>query len=327
MAYQASAVVTSTPGLEGLPRVISVARIKNTHRGRNYDLHARNIGRVIQTMLQRLDVPMSNDEMADIACLSPCHFNRVFHQLTGIPPIRFHYALRLQRAKHLLISTDLSITNICFEIGYNSLGTFVSRFNELVGLPPSAYRRFTRQFAAMDLRELRAVLMRHSEPSIRRQNCVTGAIEYPEGFDGVIFFGLFRRGIPEGQPVSCALTIAKTTFSIPVPSPGEWFVFAVAAPWIVDTRQLFTLDGLLRGRSGLIRHTHGESSGDSAVALRSPDLLDPPILATIPHLLSRFNNGFAAAKPDTRPDTGLERPALQRERREGLRTVLSASGD
>jgi AraC family transcriptional regulator len=150
MIHQTSAVVPSTAGLEHLPRVISVSRGNNTHCGRNYDLHARNIGRVIQTMLQRLDVTMSNGEMADIACLSPCHFNRVFHQLTGIPPIRFHYALRLQRAKHLLISTDLSITNICFEIGYNSLGSFVSRFNELVGLPPSSYRRFARQFASMD---------------------------------------------------------------------------------------------------------------------------------------------------------------------------------
>ena len=305
MTHQTSAVVASTAGLEHRPRVASVSRANNTHCGRNFDLHARNIGRVIQTMLKRLDVAMSNDEMADIACLSPCHFNRVFHQLTGIPPIRFHYALRLQRAKHLLISTDLSITNICFEIGYNSLGTFVSRFNELVGLPPSAYRRFARQSASMDLHQLRPVLMRHFEPSIRQQNCVTGTIACPEGFDGLIFFGLFRRGIPEGQPVSCALTIAKTTFSIPLPLNGEGFVFAIAVPWIVDTHQLFMLDGLLRGRSGLIRHDRGQSAGDSAVVLRSPDLLDPPILATIPHMLWHISKRFATGELAMQPGAVL----------------------
>src|SRR6478735_3910763 len=80
--------------------------------GRNHGMHVRGVERVISAMMQCLDQPMNNNDMADVACQSPFHFNRVFHRLTGIPPVQFHYALRLQHAKRLLISTDLRITDI-----------------------------------------------------------------------------------------------------------------------------------------------------------------------------------------------------------------------
>src|SRR4051812_48143804 len=91
---------------------------------RNSELHKRSIERVILAMRCHLDRPMTNGEMADIACFSPCHFNRVFHQVTGVPPSHFHAALRLQRAKQLLMFSDLGVTDICFEVGYSSLGSF-----------------------------------------------------------------------------------------------------------------------------------------------------------------------------------------------------------
>src|ERR1700760_4201675 len=90
--------------------------------------------RVILSMRECLDEPISLSDMADIACLSPYHFNRVFHQVTGLPPTKFLYALRLSTAKRLLLTTSLSVTDVCFEVGYNSLGTFTTRFTQLVGL-------------------------------------------------------------------------------------------------------------------------------------------------------------------------------------------------
>ena len=100
-------------------------RLPGGGTGRRFERHARSVERVIRAMTGRLDRPMTNEEMAEIACFSPYHFNRIFRGLTGIPPIQFHYALRLERAKRLLATTDLGVTDICFEVGYNSLGTFV----------------------------------------------------------------------------------------------------------------------------------------------------------------------------------------------------------
>ena len=79
---------------------------------------------------------LSLRDMADIAYLSPHHFARTFRRVTGISPGEFQCALRLQRAKRLLLTTDLSASGVCFEVGYGSLGIFTSRFTHLVGVSP-----------------------------------------------------------------------------------------------------------------------------------------------------------------------------------------------
>ncbi len=104
-------------------------------------LHGPAIERVISAMRGRVGDTLPLHAMAEIAHLSPYHFARVFRQVTGIPPGEFLGALRLERAKQLLLTTDLSVTEICFEVGYGSLGTFTSRFTRLVGLPPGRTRR------------------------------------------------------------------------------------------------------------------------------------------------------------------------------------------
>src|ERR1700716_965915 len=87
--------------------------------------HHEAVERVIQTMHDRLDEPLTLHEMSRIAYISPYHFNRIFRQITGIPPNQFFYALRLETAKRLLLTTNTSVTDVCFDVGYNSLGTFI----------------------------------------------------------------------------------------------------------------------------------------------------------------------------------------------------------
>jgi len=289
---------------------IAAAEPHNTHRsadariplfadglekGRNHDMHVRSAERVVRAMMRCLDRPMHNNEMADIACQSPFHFNRVFRRLTGVPPIQFHYALRLQEAKRLLISTDLRITDICFEVGYGSLGTFVTRFNALVGLSPTSFRRYARQMASMDFQEFRPQLSVLRGFVAPRSGVIAGMIE-PHTKGGVVFSGLFRRGIPEGEPVSCGLSLDEATYTIAAPEQGDWFVFLVAVPWTTSGMQLLLLDGLPRGRSGLISRDPG-CCCDTSVALRQSSLLDPPILTAIPLLMWRRFNALMTRPP------------------------------
>jgi len=274
------------------------ARLPPPHR-RNHDLHTRSIERVVHAMLERLDLPMSNEEMADIACFSPCHFNRLFHRVTGIPPIQFHYALRLSRAKDLLINTDRCITDICFDVGYNSLGTFISRFNELVGVSPTAFRRLARQTASMTLSDF-ALSLKRIAAAPRGRGRLVGRLDHADDFDGLLFTALFRRAIPEGRPAACALNAKAGTYALPLPPDGLWHVLAVAVPWSATGLQLLTLGELHRGRSGAIAAKNGRWSGDSAVTLAVPNLLDPPILVAIPLLVARLRN-LATASPLGRP--------------------------
>ncbi|MEV4096562.1 helix-turn-helix transcriptional regulator [Streptosporangium saharense] len=83
-----------------------------------------------------LDVPA----LARAAFMSPGHFSRSFKAAYGETPYNYLMTRRIERAKALLRRGDLSVTEVCVEVGCTSLGSFSSRFTELVGESPSSYR-------------------------------------------------------------------------------------------------------------------------------------------------------------------------------------------
>jgi AraC-like DNA-binding protein len=83
-----------------------------------------------------LDVPA----LARAAFMSPSHFSRQFRAAFGETPYGYLMTRRIERAKALLRRRDLSVTEVCMAVGCTSLGSFSSRFAELVGESPSAYR-------------------------------------------------------------------------------------------------------------------------------------------------------------------------------------------
>jgi AraC-like DNA-binding protein len=87
------------------------------------------------------DQPVTLDDMAQIACLSPNHFLRTFRQIFRQSPHQYLTALRLERAKKLLAGTALSVTEVCFAVGFASLGSFSWLFRRRFGISPEAYRQ------------------------------------------------------------------------------------------------------------------------------------------------------------------------------------------
>lgn len=83
----------------------------------------------------------SIDELARAAGLSPFHFIRRFHALFGVTPHQYRIRARLDRARELLALSDYSVTDVCMEVGFSSLGSFSDLFARRVGVAPSAYRR------------------------------------------------------------------------------------------------------------------------------------------------------------------------------------------
>jgi AraC-like DNA-binding protein len=84
-----------------------------------------------------LDVPA----IAGAAHVSPAHFSRRFKQTFGETPHQYLLTRRIERAKHLLRETDRSVTEISIDVGFHSLGSFSSKFTEIVGGTPTEYRR------------------------------------------------------------------------------------------------------------------------------------------------------------------------------------------
>ena len=85
--------------------------------------------------------PLDLHRMAATAGVSKFHFARAFKALYGETPASYLTRRRVERAKYLLRTPNLTVTEVCMLVGYSSLGSFSSRFSELVGMSPSAFRR------------------------------------------------------------------------------------------------------------------------------------------------------------------------------------------
>jgi AraC-like DNA-binding protein len=96
--------------------------------------------RVRDRMDREYAKPLDVDALARDAHMSAGHFSREFRRAYGESPYSYLMTRRIERAMALLRRGDLSVTEVCFEVGCSSLGTFSTRFTELVGVPPSTYR-------------------------------------------------------------------------------------------------------------------------------------------------------------------------------------------
>jgi len=255
----------------------------NPKRMDTMELHSVAIRRVISTIRSRLDENISLSEMAAIAYMSRSHFNRTFRQLTGLPPRRFLSKLRVEAATLMLLNTDNSVTDICMEVGYTSLGTFVRRFSGVLGIPPSKLRMLRRSSARN--------LLDHVDGNSRAESqrwsaTVTGRIEVPQGFSGAIFIGLFSKPIPEGAPVACATLLQPGQFEIPMLKKGHYYVFALGLQWPDSMDGFFRYESALRGGGQAIA-LNRDTVNCGTISLREAAATDPPVLLNLPFLLGK----------------------------------------
>jgi len=113
--------------------------------------HLRDLAR-LRRVRDRMDrdyaQPLDVEALAASVHMSAGHLSRQFRLAYGESPYSYLMTRRIERAMALLRRGDLSVTEICFEVGCSSLGTFSTRFTELVGMPPSVYRREAAQETA-----------------------------------------------------------------------------------------------------------------------------------------------------------------------------------
>jgi AraC-like DNA-binding protein len=96
--------------------------------------------RVRDRIDREYDQPLDVEALARGVNISAGHLSRQFREAYGESPYSYLMTRRIERAMSLLRRGDLSVTEVCFAVGCSSLGTFSTRFTELVGMPPSSYR-------------------------------------------------------------------------------------------------------------------------------------------------------------------------------------------
>lgn len=116
-----------------------------------HDQRLRDLAR-LRRVKDRIDreyaQPLDVESLARGAHMSAGHLSREFRAAYGESPYAYVMTRRIERAMALLRRGDVSVTDVCFAVGCSSLGTFSTRFTELVGMPPSVYRREASQAAA-----------------------------------------------------------------------------------------------------------------------------------------------------------------------------------
>ncbi len=110
-----------------------------------HDETFRRLCRSRDLLAASYDAQISLDSAAREACLSSFHFHRLFTSAFGETPHEYLTRLRMEHAKRLLALGEMSVTEICMEIGYSSLGSFSHKFRSMAGRTPREYQREVRR--------------------------------------------------------------------------------------------------------------------------------------------------------------------------------------
>jgi AraC-like DNA-binding protein len=116
--------------------VEQIASVRASTRDELY----RRLHRARDFMVACLDQPITLEDIARVACLSPNHLLRTFKQVFRQTPHQFLTAKRLEAASKLLVRTDLSICDVCLSVGFEGVGSFSTLFSRSFGVPPGKYR-------------------------------------------------------------------------------------------------------------------------------------------------------------------------------------------
>jgi AraC family transcriptional regulator len=244
--------------------------------------HTAAVERVIEYMYANLAYEITIDDMARTAMFSKFHFSRLFHDVTGLSPGRFLSAVRLQAAKRMLISTTMSVTEICFCAGYNSVGTFSSRFAAIVGVPPTVYR-----YNGGYISELSVNARRNNWAS--SSNTLSGKIITPSSEPGELaFVGVFPDPLIQGKPIKYAICEnLPATFSLDGIPAGTWYLLSYS---FTQGDNSLVLNSAHDSVSPLVA-VHGPIAVKSRLpvkpvemVMRPMRMIDPPVLLAVPNV-------------------------------------------
>jgi AraC family transcriptional regulator len=243
------------------------------------------IDRAINCIWDRYGEQLTLSDLASSAILSRFHFSRIFKEATGVSPGRFLSAVRICQAKRLLLTTSLNVTDICFAVGYNSLGSFTNHFTDSVGVSPSRFRHLSRNGEFTPPRP---------RPASPAGGVAAGTISLPKDFAlARVYVGIFDSPIVQRHP-ACATTVAIDSrtrgcaYRLADAPEGIWFLHAVAVADSVDPEP-WTRRALLTSSAGPVQVT-ASAVTEVSISLRPQRRTDLPVLLALPDLELEFHD-------------------------------------
>ncbi|MFI9154602.1 helix-turn-helix domain-containing protein [Streptomyces sp. NPDC053367] len=232
------------------------------------------VERAVQVIRERYAEPLSLDDIARSVMVSKFHLLRLFTRITGVTPGRFLSAVRLAEAKRLLTVSELNVADVSSQVGYSSTGSFTRRFTESVGIPPTQYRKLSREgrepVAPVEV----------SGPSDDMRCRLRGVVRSTATPLSSIYVGAFDSPILQGQPASWTTVERPGPFTLTgVPCGTRFLHAAVQAVQENPLEELGVV--LLTATLGPV-HIDPFATFEVELVLRPRDWSRPPILFALP---------------------------------------------
>jgi AraC family transcriptional regulator len=237
------------------------------------------VERAINHIWDQYGEHLTLSDLANSAILSRFHFSRIFKEATGVSPGRFLSAVRICQAKRLLLTTSLNVTDICFAVGFNSLGSFTNHFTDSVGVSPSRFRR---------LPENGGFTLPRPQLDPLVSGTVAGTVSLPKGFAVArMYVGIFDTQIVQRHP-ACATVLeidsrtGRCAYHLVGAPEGCGFLHAVAVADSVDPEP-WTRRVLLTSGASPVQVTAGAVT-EVSISMRPQRKTDLPVLLALPDL-------------------------------------------
>lgn len=246
------------------------------------EANTASVERAIRHMRAHLDEPLDLERLGRAAAVSKFHFVRIFDAVTGTTPHHFLACLRMQKAKELLLHSERSITDICLEVGYASLGSFSNTFAELVGVPPQEFRAYPKRLNPVQF--ARAVWHFLAQDQTVPEPALEGMVEAPGRRRGFTFVGTFTKGVPQGVPFSGTVMMKAGPFRIQRPGLEEFHLLAAFIPLSADLTTIVTTLPIEWVASLRVVNAALDHGPAPRLRLRPLRFTDPPIVLALPAL-------------------------------------------
>lgn len=240
----------------------------------------RDLAEILREMRRDPAADFSTSAAAQRLGTSPQRLIQQFRRLTGVSPLRFRAAIRIDAAKHLLATSDLPVTEVAARCGYDSLGTFVRTFHAMVGISPTGFRHSASDGGST----LAGFTLGGDEFDEIR---VAGIVPNPRPDRAMLVaLGLFHNAIPVSRPLAGAVFLGCGRFLLPAPASGPLHLLGFAIPedhslWLAsasDEIHVFSQELTIAGPEILLCEPKW----------RRLTLYDPPIVFALPVLHRDF---------------------------------------
>ncbi len=243
--------------------------------------------KVIALMCEDPSAPLDWDALARTAGFSRFYFLRMFEEITGAAPHRFLMAIRLEKAKHLLLKTTLPVCRIASRTGYATSGGFINTFKTFVGVYPEQFRQLADYMSPSRLESLVAEYLEQPANACAEHDSFRFIVHGPPTFNGVTFVHLSDTASDSAPKRFAIGHNGCTRGRLPFPR-RQASLLATAFPEKGDVTDYLLPDqnNLLIASSVISPRADSTPKRNAAVLqLRKSSFFDPPVVVCLPQLL------------------------------------------